>query len=344
MTKDAAPVVSATSDVFRFDPGLLDALRDAGFEPRSCEQVRPSSTEYEIVAALDRAWAVIAGVERYSAKVIESCPDLRAIARPGVGYDSVDLAAATRAGVAVCVTPGANTVAVADMTLTLMLAATRQLIALDASTRRGDWRPPQVGRELSSCAVGLIGLGGIGSLVAQRLTGFGCRVLGFDPAATSPSGVELVTLDELLTTADVISLHLPLLDSTRHLLGSAQFAKMRPGAVVINTSRGALIDEAALLDALESGRISAVALDVFEAEPLRSGAPLLQVPGLTLTPHIGGFTQESVLQMGRASIQNLVDVREGVVSANRINPPRHEAPASDETFHERERTDDDVHC
>jgi len=343
MTAEATPVVAATSDIFRFDPGLLDALRDDGFEPRLCEQVRPSSTQDEIVAALGGAWGVVAGVERYSSMVIKSCRDLRVIARPGVGYDSIDVVSATRSGVAVCVTPGANAAAVADMTLTLMLAATRQLIVLDASTRRGDWRPLQVGRELSSCVVGLIGLGGIGSLVAQRLTGFGCRVLGFDPAAASPSGVELVTLEELLTTADVISLHVPLLDSTRHLLGSTQFATMRPGAIVINTSRGALIDEAALLDALEAGRISAVALDVFETEPLRSGAPLLRASGLTLTPHIGGFTQDSVLQMGRASIQNLVDVREGVVSANQINPPGPETRASDETPHGCDRTEDDVH-
>ena len=311
--------VAVTSDAFRFQPGLYDELRAHRFEPHPCEQVRPTTNPHELAKTLSGSWAVIAGVERYNGSVFSACPQLRVIARPGVGVDSIDLEAASRAGIAVCVTPGANAASVADMTLTMMLAATRRLIELDASTRSGGWRPSTLGSELSSAAIGLVGLGAIGRLVAQRLSGFGCVVRGADATGVAVAGVELCSLADLLATSSVVSLHLPLTASTRHILGAPEFAQMRPGTVIINTSRGGLIDETALVAALESGIVGAAALDVFETEPPLVDSPLLKHSNVTLSPHLAGFTVESVSSMGRESIANLVDIRAGRVTERCVN-------------------------
>jgi phosphoglycerate dehydrogenase-like enzyme len=283
-------------------------LRDAGLSVRLAPKVGAREPE-EVAALAEDAVAAIVSTDPFDRGVFEATPHLRVIARVGVGTDSIDLDAATEAGVVVTTTPGANRETAADHALAMMLAAIRRIVEHDQSVRRGEWRrggalTPWM---LHGKTVGLVGYGEIGRAVARRLEGFEVELLICDPAASGP---RLVELETLLARADVVSLHLPLTDGTRQLVGAAELRRMSPKAVLVNTSRGGLIDEAALVAALRSGRLRAAALDVFADEPAVPSA-LAELPNVVLTPHIGGLSEHSIAAMTEQATSHVLAVLAG---------------------------------
>jgi phosphoglycerate dehydrogenase-like enzyme len=296
------------------------ALARAGLSVRLAPKLGARSAS-EVGRLVRRAVGAIVSTDPFDASVIANSPALRVIARVGVGVDSIDLDAATAHGVAVTVTPGANEGTVADHTVALMLAAVRRISEHDAAVRRGEWN--RTGEHaawlLSGGTVGLIGFGHIGRIVAERLRGFDVRVLVNDPIEPRDHAVEAVALDTLLAAADVVSLHVPLLRTTRGLIGARELALMRPGAILVNTARGGVVDEAALVDALEHGRLRAAALDVFADEP-PVGSRLLSLPNVVLSPHVAGLSIRSVSEMSRSATSSVIDVLRGRPPAHLANP------------------------
>jgi phosphoglycerate dehydrogenase-like enzyme len=274
-----------------------------------------------LARALDGAWAVVAGSETYTDAVFAGAPSLRALARFGAGYDAIDVEAATRHGVAVCTIPGANAEAVADHALALMLACLHRVPELDRVVRGGAWRPAGLGGDLAGATVGIVGLGAIGRGVARRLQGFGCRLLGADPLVQQLPGVQVVALDELLPQVDVLTLHAPLVAETRGLLDARRLALLPAHAIVVNTARGPLIDQAALVDALRAGRLGGAGLDVFEHEPPSPGDPLLELPNVVLSGHASSFTAGAARQMAAAVASHLRQLLAGRLPDQRcVNP------------------------
>ena len=251
--------------------------------------------------------AAIVSTDPFDGTVFRAAPGLRVVARVGVGTDSIDLAAATAAGVVVTTTPGANRETAADHALAMILAALRRVVEHDASVRRGEWRRggDLTPWDLHGTTVGLVGYGEIGQAVGRRVAGFGASVLACDPALAD--GVPLTTL---LERADVVSLHLPLSVATRNLIGAAELARMPQHAVLVNASRGGLVDELALVEALRTGAIRAAALDVFAGEPhLTPG--LADLPNVVLTPHIGGLSERSIALMTERATDQVLAVLAG---------------------------------
>jgi len=296
------------------------ALVAHGLRPR-VEPKRGARSPVELRALVPGTVGAIVSTDPFTAEVLAAAPSLRVIARVGVGIDSIDLAAATARGIAVTITPGANEATVADHCVAMMLGIVRRLAEHDAGVRRGEWNRtgPYTPSALNGVTVGLIGYGSIGRLVAERLRGFGVRLLAYDPQAAPDGVMQLVGLDELLRGAHVVSLHVPLLPATRHLIGARELALMQPGAVLVNTARGGVVDEAALLDALEQGRLGGAALDVFEHEPPCS-AELLALPNVLLSPHIAGLSDQSVHEMTCRATASVIDVLEGRAPAHLANP------------------------
>jgi phosphoglycerate dehydrogenase-like enzyme len=271
--------------------------------------------------------AAIVSTDPFDRAVFAGAPSLRAVCRVGVGTDSIDIDAATEAGVAVAITPGANADTTADHTVALLLAAVRRVIENDASVRGGHWE--RAGHltpwDLHGKTVGLVGLGEIGRRVARRLAGFGVTLLASDPAVEPPEGIELVALDDLLRRADIISLHAPLIDATRGLLGAHELELMGPDAILVNTSRGGLVDHDALVTALADRSIRAAALDVFADEPPKSPR-LLEFDQVVLSPHIGGLSDSSIQEMTRQAARNVLDILAGRTTPAIVNPQAFEAP------------------
>nr|WP_240148653.1 phosphoglycerate dehydrogenase [Diaminobutyricibacter tongyongensis] len=262
---------------------------------------KPNEEPGRFRKALGEADAVIAGTHPVTAEMIDAAPFLRVIARTGVGYDNVDVDAASRHGVAVCVTPGANRQAVAEHVFALMLAAARDVPDNIAEVTTGKWTQ-RSGRELSGATLGIVGLGSIGKTVALLGRAFGMRVVAYDPYFDSQFGedhdVKQVELGELLSIADFITLHLFLDSTTKHLIDAQALARTKPGAIVINTARGGIIDENALADAVRSGGLGGAGLDVFETEPLPVTSPLVGLPRVITTGHVAGATQEARTRSG----------------------------------------------
>jgi glyoxylate reductase len=247
--------------------------------------------------------------DRVDAELFAAAPRLRVVSSCSVGLDHVGLAAATARGIPVGHTPGVLTDATAEFALALLLAAARRVVEADRFVREGRWREwaPDLllGRELAGATLGVIGLGAIGRAVAGRARAFGMRVLGWNRTPRALPGVETVTLDALLERSDFVSVHVALAPETRGLLGPAAFARMRPGAVLVNVARGGIVDEDALAAALASGRLAAAALDVFEREPLPASSPLLAAPNLVLAPHLGSATHTTRTRMADLAVANL---------------------------------------
>lgn len=251
------------------------------------------------VAAADAL--IVRNRSRIDRELLAAAPRLRAVGRLGVGLDNIDTAACKAAGIAVFPATGANSLPVAEYVVATAMVLLRGAYLSSAEVAAGQWPRARIsqGRETAGKTLGLVGFGGIGQMTARLAHGLGMRVLAHDPAlapdasAWSDSGVGRRELDALLAEADVVSLHVPLVDSTRNLIDATRLARMKPDAVLINTARGGVVDEAALAAALRAGRLGGAALDVFDDEPLRAGSPLAGAPNLILTPHIGGVTRES---------------------------------------------------
>jgi D-3-phosphoglycerate dehydrogenase / 2-oxoglutarate reductase len=291
----------------------------------------PTAVAYQQVR--DVVEAVMLRSETFDRDKIAHSPRLRIIARHGVGSDNVDLDAATDAGVWVTITPGRNARAVAEHVFALALALGRKIPAAAGRTRNGFWsqnKAELTGLELHGRTLGLLGLGSIGSMVAQIARGFGMQVLVTDPALDAEQvatvGGRKVEFDELLAGSDVLSLHVPLIPPTRHIIDAAALARLRPGAVLINTSRGGLVDEQALAAALRSGRLRGAALDVLEAEavdmkdPLAHNTlPIAELDNLIVTPHVAGQTEESLREVGRAATACIRQALAGTVPDHHLN-------------------------
>ncbi|MCZ2148817.1 MAG: phosphoglycerate dehydrogenase [Bryobacterales bacterium] len=258
--------------------------------------------------------------------VLARAAKLRVIGRAGVGVDNVDLAAASAAGVVVMNTPGGNAVSVAEHTLALMLGMARSVPQASSSTASGKWEKKKfLGNELRGKTLGVVGLGSIGREVVRRARAFEMRILGSDPYVSSQSAadmnVELVPLDALLASSDYISMHVALTPETRKMLNKDAFAKMKNGVRIVNCARGELVDEAALHEAMTSGKVAGAGLDVFDPEPPAADNPLLKSGTLLATPHIGGSTEEAQEIVGIRIVEQVIDYLQNGVAINAVNMP-----------------------
>jgi D-3-phosphoglycerate dehydrogenase len=258
-------------------------------------------------------------------ELLKHAQKLRVIGRAGVGVDNVDLHAATKKGIAVMNTPGANAVAVAEHALGMMLAMARHLPRADRSMHEGKWEKKSLqGTELRGKTLGIVGLGRIGMEVARRAIAFGMGVIGHDPyisaAAAEEMGVKLVSLDELYAAADYLTLHLGLTPQTERMINAQSLAKMKKGVRIVNCARGELVEEAALVEALKSGQIAGAAMDVFQSEPLKN-SPLQEMDNVVLTPHIGGSTKEAQAAVGVQIANQVKEYLTKGVFQNAVNVP-----------------------
>lgn len=283
-------------------------------------------TSVELADLLKDADGFIAGLDQIDASALAAAKRLKVIARYGVGVDRVDVAAATRHGIVVTNTPGANSAAVAELAVGLMLALCRHICQAGQAMHSGQW-PRFAGIGLRGKTVGLIGFGAIGREVALRLRAFGCSLLASDPYVRPDAAVEsvsLVSLDELLSSSHIVSLHTAVTSANVGMVNDDFLFKMKKGALLINTARGELIDEAALLRALEKNHLAGAALDCFCKEPPVANHPLLQMPQVITTPHMGAHTDEAMNVMGRMSLDACLAVLRGERPAHIVNPEVYE--------------------
>lgn len=271
-------------------------------------------TEQDLVALCRRhdPVAIIVRYGKVGAAVMDAGPSLKVISKHGSGTDTIDKAAAAQRGIEVVAAVGANAAAVAEQALALLLACAKSVVQLDSRMHCGHWdKSTHKSLELAGRTVGLVGLGAIGLRFAKMADALGMRVIGFDPfAGQLPGYVQAVELDTLWRESDAISLHCPLTDDNRNLLDAATLACCRRGVIVVNTARGGLIDEAALLAAVQQGQVSAAGLDSFAVEPMAAGHPFLHQPGFILSPHIGGVTSDAYVNMGVGAARNVLAVLE----------------------------------
>ncbi len=291
-------------------------LLEAGFEvryPRNPTFTRGLGGERETIAELQGVHAVLAGGgEHYTAAALAELPDLRVIARSGVGYDRVDVEAATRQGIAVCITPTANHEAVAEHALAMLLALAKNVVGNDRQTRAGGWRTT-ANRPIRGQTMGLVGLGRIGRSLAVRAKALGMHVIVHetrpDPAFVAQHGLELVSFPELLERSDCVSVHCPLNAETRGLFAKSTFARMKRGAYFLNTARGGLMVERDLCEALQSGQLAGAGLDVFEVEPTSADNPLFQLDNVVVSPHIASGDWLAMENMGIEAAQCMARLR-----------------------------------
>ncbi|RMB62131.1 C-terminal binding protein [Tessaracoccus antarcticus] len=285
-----------------------------------------SRSAAELVANAAGAEGIVVQYASITAEIMDALPSLRVIGRYGVGVDSVDVQAATKRGIAVCNVPDYGTESVSDHAIGLTLAAARGVARLDRGLRNGSFDLVAVRplHQIAGRVFGVIGMGLIGTATARKAAGLGYRVIGHDvaaePGTTGPDGVPMVSFEELLGQSHVVSLHTPLNEITRGMIGAAEFATMRTDAILVNTSRGAVVDSDALVDALATGAIQGAAIDVHASEPLQPGHPLMDFDSVVLTPHLAWYSEESYEELKRRTVANVVDVCAGRTPRNIINP------------------------
>jgi glyoxylate reductase len=311
-----APVVFVTRPLPA--PGI-DLLVELGFEVRANDQDRPLQRA-ELIAGVEGADALLCMLsDRIDEEVLDAAPLLRVVSNYAVGFDNIDVAAARRRGIEVTTTPGVLTDATADLAWALLLSAARNLGAGERLVRAGEWTgwaPTQLlGEPLRHQTLGIVGMGAIGQAVARRAQGFGMNVVYFNRNQVSPEietslGAEFVPLDDLLRRSDFISLHAPLNDQSRHMFDARAFRLMKSTAVLVNTGRGALIDEAELVNSLREGQIAAAGLDVYEFEP-KITEGLLTLDNVVLAPHLGSASTLARGDMVRLCCENIVEVLAG---------------------------------
>jgi len=310
----------------------LTLLREAGLQV----DVRTGLSPAELIAIIPNYDAlIIRSGTKVTAEVIRAAKNLKVIARAGVGVDNIDIPAATEAGIIVANAPTGNVAAAAEHAIALLFALARHVAEAHLAMRQGKWnRKAYMGVEVAQKTLGLVGLGRVAGHVCRRAVGLGMRVLAYDPYVSQEyaqnMGAELATLDDLLARSDFVSLHLPLNDQTRGFINAETLAKMKSGARLINTSRGGVIDEQALLAALDAGQLAGAALDVFAQEPLPPDSPLRTHPKIVITPHIGGSTTEAQFQVALDAAQQVIDVLHDRPARYAINAPL--IPATDIDF------------
>ena len=309
-------------------PELADTVAAA------CTVLGPA-TDDDPYAGLATAVAAIAGAAAYDVAFMDHGPSLKVIARTGIGYDRVDVAAATRRGIAVCNTPDGPTISTAEHAVTLMLLVAKNVKAAERALESGtsrDYFSRHQGIELDGKVLGLVGFGRIARHVARIAGGIGMRIAVFDPyiarSAVPPDIRRAETLEALLADADVVSVHVPLTEASREMFGATQFESMKRGAVFINTARGGLVETDALVEALETGRLFGAGLDVTSPEPLPVGHPLLGRDDVVVTPHVASATAEGKVRMFRVAFQQAIDVVEGRRPDHLVNPEVWEVRAS----------------
>lgn len=294
-------------------PAKGDAITAAGLA---------GADAYHVSAAKDEVpvrWQV-------TESLLAQCPELLCVSSGGAGYDTVDVAACTRAGVAVVNQAGANAASVAEMTFALLLSLVKRLRESQAALQAGSaaTREALMGREIDGRVLGIVGIGEIGRRVARIAAGFGMRAIACDPLLPSEEirarGAEPVSLAQLLEQADVVSLHCPLNDDTRGMIGTEAYARMRPGALFISTARGGIHDEAALYEALSSGHLAGAGLDVWAQEPPAADHPLLSLPNVIASPHTAGVTHEARHRLARMAAEQLIAIFQGERPERLINP------------------------
>lgn len=309
---DAVQIVQAAADVRAWDREDLPVPRDVLLRE---------------TAGVDGLLSLL--TDRVDDELMAAAPRLKVVSNFAVGYDNIDVAAATRRRIVVTNTPEVLTETVADFAFCLLLAAARRLVEADAYTRAGHWKTWEplllAGQDLYRATLGLVGLGRIGSAVARRAKGFAMRILYYDPYRREDLerdlGIEYRPhLDDVLREADFVSVHVPLSDATRHLLGRDQFAMMKRSAVFVNTSRGPVVDQQALAEALASGEIYAAGIDVFEREPVPADDPLLKLANVIVAPHIASASIPTRIRMATLAAENLVAVLQGQTPPNLVNP------------------------
>ncbi|KQR18738.1 phosphoglycerate dehydrogenase [Deinococcus sp. Leaf326] len=311
------------TSIFLHPGGEVDALlRSEGFEPVYAPALQ-KRTEDDLLALLDGVSGAIIANEPFTDRVLAAAPELKVISRTGVGFDSIDVAAATRHGIVVCNTPNVNRYAVAEWTLAMMLGCARHTAKNWAEMNAGGFKRYE-GTELHGKTLGLAGLGGIGKEVAKRAHAFGMTLLAYeeyrDAEFAAQYGVTYVDLDALIEQSDYLSLHIPLNANTRHFINAERLQRMKPSACLINTARGGVVDTVALADALRQGTIAAAALDVFEEEPLPAGSHLHGLDNLLMSPHVGGVTTEARDNSGRRAAENLIRTLKGEGPVTPVNP------------------------
>lgn len=267
----------------------------------------------EDIVTLCREHDPVAIIVRYSkvgAAAMQAAPSLKVISKHGSGTDTIDKAAAQARGIAVVAAAGANAAAVAEQAIALLLACVKSVVALDGRMHAGHWdKATHKSTELAGKTLGLIGLGAIGRRVARMAASMDMRVIGFDPYARDlPDDIESVSLEAIWRESDAISLHCPLTEDNRGMINERALARCKPGVVIVNTARGGLVDEDALLRAVRDGQVKAAGLDSFASEPMRAGHPFQTEPNIILSPHIGGVTREAYVKMGVAAAENALAV------------------------------------
>lgn len=308
-----------------------DLLVTAGCEVVRAPKLGPL-TEAELIPQLFDCDAVIGSSDDYNQRVFEACPRLKVVSRWGVGIDSVDLSAASSAGIAVTNTPGAMTEAVADYTFGILLNAARRISEGNALMRSGGWGD-FTGTLVHGKTLGLVGAGRIGQAVAKRAGGFEMRVLAFDPPLQASIGsaglpnLEFVSLEYLLASSDFVCVHAPSLPETYRMFDAAMFAQMKKSAYFINTSRGALVNEGDLIAALETEQIAGAAIDVYAHEPLPPDDPLRSAPRCVLTPHNASFARETTVTMSHQAAENVLTLMRGERPVNLCNEAVWDAPS-----------------
>jgi D-3-phosphoglycerate dehydrogenase len=307
--------------------GTIDLERSIadqyGFEidkPLQCK------TEDEVIAVVKDADAIIVQYAPVTRKVIESAPNLKVVSEYGVGVDSIDIAACTEKGIAVCNVPDYSYQEVSDQAIALTLSLDRGIVILDKQVRSGNYGLTAVKplRRIAGRVFGVVGLGRIARAAAQKARGIGYEVIGTDiafaPGTTTDDGIPVVTFDEVLSRSDVVSVHVPLMAGTKHLINAAALSKMKPDAVLVNTARGGIVDTEALIEALKNKTIRGAGLDVFETEPLPKDHPLTALDNVILTPHAGYYSEESLYELKTRPVQNAAEVLAGRKPRNILNP------------------------
>jgi len=298
-------------------------ITSRGYEAR----VAPDFSEATLIKEIRDAHGFLVRTAEIPASVINAGNVLKVIARHGVGYDNIDMRAATARKIPVCITPRANALSVAEHVLALMLTLAKRIIPFDVATRKNEWdiRNSYSAFDLDGKTLGILGMGRIGMLVCQKAqAAFNMKILAYDPLvpreAMEQAGAKVVAIPEILKTSDFVTLHVPSMPATKGMIGAEQLKQMKRSAYLINCARGPIVDEAALVKALKDGTIAGAGLDVFDPEPPKADNPLFKLSNVVLSPHSAGLTVECVIRMATHAAQAIIDVLEGRQPEGVINP------------------------